>query len=883
MSHSFHLTVITLLLAVSDLSAATHYVSLESTNPTPPYATWATAATNIQQAVGVAAVGAEIVVANGVYVGGLVVANPLALRSVNGPEVTGIKGGGPCVSLTNGASLTGFTLTNGHATYGGGVWCASTNVYLTNCVIAGNSVARPSGALGGGVYQGTLYDCRLSRNRAWAYEGSGAGGGAYGSTLYNCTLTGNEASALWGGYGGGAEWCTLYNCTLTGNSAGGGGGAYGSTLYNCTLTGNSASYGGGGEGGGAYRGTLYNCTLTGNSARYDGGGAYYSTLYNCIVYFNTAPSGANYSGGALNYCCTTPLPPGAGNISADPRLTDPTHVSSDSPCVGAGSPNYTSGTDIDSEAWANPPSIGCDEFHAGPVTGPLTVTLAADYTNAAAGFALHFTAEINGHAFVNFWDFDDGTFAINEAYGLSHSFGTPGDYTVTLWACNDSYPAGVGASLVIHVDSGLHYVSASSQNPLAPYASWATAATNIQEAVDAAGVGGIVLVTNGVYAGGVEVDKPVTLRSIYGPQLTIIGGGGTNRCASLTNGASLTGFTLMNGVDSASGGGVWCASTDAFLTNCVIVGNFVGGWGPCEGGGVCRGTLYNCTLSGNSAVVYDTGWGGAADGGGAYGSTLYNCTLTGNLARRWGGGASSSTLYNCTLTDNWGLDGGAADNCTLNNSIVYSNTAGSGGANYGSYCTLNYCCTTPQPTNGVGNITNAPLFLNYAGGNLRLQSNSPCLNAGNNAYAPPGPDLDGNPRIVSGTVDIGAYEYQGPGSLISYTWLQHYGLPTDGSADFAHADADGMNNWQEWVCGTCPTNEVSALRLLSASPTGTNVTVSWQSVPGVTYFLERSANLGSPFTPLATNILGQATSISYADTNAAGVGPFFYRVGVRCP
>ncbi len=243
-----------------------------------------------------------------------------------------------------------------------------------------------------------------------------------------------------------------------------------------------------------------------------------------------------------------------------------------------------------------------------------------------------------------------------------------------------------------------------------------------------------------------------------------------------------------------------------------------------------------------------------------------------------GGGAAWCTLNNCTLTGNSAYYGGGVWSGTLNNCIVYYNTA-SYDVNFYS-ATLNYCCTTPWP-GGVGNITSEPLFVDFAGGNLRLQSNSPCINAGNNAYAPGTTDLDGRPRIVGGTVDIGAYEFQGAGIGEFIAWLQQYGLPTDGSADYPDRDGDGLNNWQEWRCRTCPTNALSVLRLLSASPAGINVTVTWQSVAGVTYLLVRSTNLrASPlFQLVATNLLGQAGTTTYTDTNAARLAPLFYRVG----
>jgi hypothetical protein len=524
----------------------------------------------------------------------------------------------------------------------------------------------------------------------------------------------------------------------------------------------------------------------------------------------------------------------------------------------------------------------------------LTVSIQAAYTNVAVGFALNFTATLGGRATANRWNFGDGTIVSNRT-DASHSWAVAGDYSVVFQAYNDTNPGGISATVTVQVVAQpIHYVALDSANPVAPYTSWATAATSIQNVVDAASVAGaLVLVTNGIYRTGervtseiepmtnrVAVTKAITVRSVNGAAVTVIHGQGAVRCVYLASSAALVGFTLTNGfADNGfgyGGAGVWCASASAWVSNCVLTGNSTGAYDG--GGGANGGTLYNCTLTGNSA-----GSDGGPGGGGAVYSTLYNCTLTGNSDGEEGGGASGCTLNNCTLTGNSAPFGGGASGCTLSNCIVYYNSApnGANGDNY-SDSLLSYSCTTPLPTDGIANLTNAPLFVDYAGGNLRLQSNSPCINAGSNASAPAGPDLDGNPRIVGGTVDIGAYEFQLPQSRISYAWLQQYGLPTDGSADYTDTDGDGMNNWQEWRCGTSPTDANSALRLLSGQPAGTIVTVTWQSVAGVNYFLERSTNLGAsgPFTPLATNLPGQPGTTAYTDTNGAGAWPHFYRVGV---
>jgi hypothetical protein len=75
-------------------------------------------------------------------------------------------------------------------------------------------------------------------------------------------------------------------------------------------------------------------------------------------------------------------------LSADPQLASASHLSAASPCRGAGSAAYATGVDIDGDPWANPPSIGCDEYWPGSVTGPLSVGISATYTNVVTAFSV---------------------------------------------------------------------------------------------------------------------------------------------------------------------------------------------------------------------------------------------------------------------------------------------------------------------------------------------------------------------------------------------------------------------------------------------------------------------------------------------------------------
>ncbi|MCL1856430.1 MAG: hypothetical protein FWF84_02145, partial [Kiritimatiellaeota bacterium] len=364
------------------------------------------------------------------------------------------------------------------------------------------------------------------------------------------------------------------------------------------------------------------------------------------------------------------------------------------------------------------------------------------------------------------------------------------------------------AVTAIAANAATYYVDASRPNDTGAGTSWATAKRTIQAAVDIAGAGDGIVVTNGTYAPIKTANKAIAISSVNGAAATVIDGGGTSRCASLGTSSTqtntvLSGFTLTNGL-SADGAGAHSGT----LNHCVVSGNTSTG----GGGGACASALNHCTVSGNVAAT--TGGGtrycrltdctvsgntASQSGGGAYFSTLNNCTVSGNTSERYGGGVYEGTLNNCAVFGNRANDGGGggAFYGTLNNCTVSGNTAagyyGSGGT---YYCTINnsivwgnavidgtttnynlgtfrYSCAEPVPMGGshVMNIGGDPLFRLPEAGDYRLMTGSPCLDAGTNDDVVGATDILGNARIQNGTVDMGAYE--GAGTLRNADWAQN--------------------------------------------------------------------------------------------------------------
>jgi hypothetical protein len=143
---------------------------------------------------------------------------------------------------------------------------------------------------------------------------------------------------------------------------------------------------------------------------------------------------------------------------------------------------------------------------------------------------------------------------------------------------------------------------------------------------------------------------------------------------------------------------------------------------------------------------------------GARGPLLVNNTFAGNNSPQGSGvfieGFDAQTaLFNNIIIASAGQVAAYCGNFTSSTpSFKFNDVFSEGGQAYGGICT--------DQTGNDGNISADPLFIDPSTGDYHLQASSPCIDAGDNT-APelPEKDLDGNDRIINGTVDIGVYEF----------------------------------------------------------------------------------------------------------------------------
>jgi hypothetical protein len=254
----------------------------------------------------------------------------------------------------------------------------------------------------------------------------------------------------------------------------------------------------------------------------------------------------------------------------------------------------------------------------------------------------------------------------------------------------------------------------------------------------------------------------VSNSTLSGNSATDSGGnsGGIYNSGTLT----VSNSTLSGNSATDSGGGILNNGT-LTVSNTTLSGNSAGGGGGITNNGTL--TVSNTTLSGNSATEYYGG--GILNAYGTLPVTLTNVTLTGNRASRGGGGltfySGAPVLHNTLIAGNFrGATGTTRDDVSgaLNPGGDYSligDGTGMTGLSNGVHGNLVGSAAAPiDPLLGPLQDNGGPT-LTHA-----LLPGSPAVDAGNNAYAT---DWDqrgeGFPRIVNGTIDIGAFEYQGGG------------------------------------------------------------------------------------------------------------------------
>jgi len=311
--------------------------------------------------------------------------------------------------------------------------------------------------------------------------------------------------------------------------------------------------------------------------------------------------------------------------------------------------------------------------------------------------------------------------------------------------------------------------------------------TTIQAAIDNSTDGDVVIIAPGTYTGDGNHDiefqgKAIAVCSEDRPESTIIDCSGADLGFCIIGNeighSTIEGLTIRNAVQAAvkvravilfRSPGEYQRQyqfsdlpthTPVTIRNCHIVDN--------PGCGIILDSHDNITIT-NCRITNN---GGAGVWSYRRFPTIRNCLIAANDGH--GIRATGATVINCTVAENAGIGLWMYEGSVIN-TIIWANAQQQ---IYDPDNNVEVAYSDIQGSfPGTGNIDSNPLFI-VARDNYRLQIGSPCIDAGDPDYIPEAneTDLDTNPRIGNGRIDIGAYEYQNQRTIY---------VDVSGTSDFA--------------------------------------------------------------------------------------------------
>jgi hypothetical protein len=767
-----------------------------------------------------------------------------------------VKPGGYVIYLSNAnAVLADLTVSDASASGDypkmGVIQVTHTSAVCVNCRVTNCNIANSNGRGAIRMANGTVTNCLVDANYSNAGRVHSVGVRVDGGMLVNTVIKENYYSNFAGGYADG---------TLRGGALIMGGGK----AVNCQVSDNQLGpftddttlpegrhFASGVQLMGSAQ--LINCTVIGNT--YDGvatervlgvsvDGAN-AKVQNCVILANGNSSGTIMNivpSAAFDHCAVDAS--AASNCTASVGTSLAAAMTRDaasgifvpgigSPLIDAGSEQagIQDGLDVLGNARLSGAAIdiGAAEHAA---SGALACQIDASATEGVDSLTATLTATAEGdtNGLAYYWD-TDGDTSTWEVSGADKAsiqleFGI-GSHPVTLKVTNGQGEEAT-ASKTFTVSQSTYYVDIDSANPLSPYGTAATAATNLADVLSLAGAGTTVRVAPGAYAYAAATNLAVPAG------VSVVGASGNrgdvvfSKARFVLNAnAAVIGVTIADAWTSESYGGGVRMSTGSRLQDCAVRNCVSGDWNA-RGCGVYNdgGVVSNCVVSGCHATLSRCMATGVyqKNGGQLLNCVITHCTMSGGTTSVYTDAQprpaaavflDGGSMANCYVADNSmgkfsaadsGFDLGsgvyaAGSSTRVVNTLVYQNTYASNVSSrvYGIVVTngatvvntavfnnghvdgtlanlppsesFDHCATDATAAKGCRDSVGATMAAAYrtdpASGLWRPQVVGPLVNAGlTQADLESGLDLAGNPRLHGEAIDIGAFECPGIPGLI---------------------------------------------------------------------------------------------------------------------